>query len=76
MDNTLKEVKSILAKHLGYSEDQITENSRLVEDLCADSLDQVEIVMILEERFNVSISDKDAEQMKTVKDILNFLRNN
>lgn len=75
MDNTLKEVKSILAKHLGFSEDQITEDSKLVEDLRADSLDNVEIVMALEEKFNLTIPDKDAEQFKTVKDILNFLQN-
>lgn len=74
MDNTLKEVKSILAKHLGFSEDQITEDSKLVEDLRADSLDNVEIVMALEEKFNLTIPDKDAEQFKTVKDILNFLQ--
>ena len=74
MDNTLKKVKSILAKQLGYSEDQITENSRLVEDLCADSLDTVEIVMTIEDEFQIDIPDKDAEQMKTVKDILNFLQ--
>jgi len=74
MDNTLKKVKSILAKHLGYSEDQITEDSRLVEDLCADSLDTVEIVMTIEDEFQIDIPDKDAEQFKTVKDILNFLQ--
>ena len=74
MDNTLKKVKSILAKQLGYSEDQITEDSRLVEDLCADSLDTVEIVMTIEDEFQIDIPDKDAEQFKTVKDILNFLQ--
>ena len=74
MDNTLKKVKSILAKHLGFSEDQITEDSKLVEDLRADSLDTIEIVMTIENEFQIDIPDKDAEQFKTVKDILNFLQ--
>lgn len=74
MDNTLIKVKSILARNLGFSEDKINENSKLVEDLCADSLDTVEIVMALEEEFNLTIPDKDAEQFQTVKDIVNFLQ--
>ena len=74
MDNTLKKVKSILAKRLGFSEDQIEENSKLVEDLQADSLDTVEIVMAIEDEFQIDIHDKYAEQMKTVKDIVDFLQ--
>lgn len=74
MDNTLNRVKSILAKDLGFSEDQIKENSKLVEDLQADSLDTIEIVMAIEDEFQIDIPDKYAEQMKTVKDIVDFLQ--
>ena len=76
MDNTLEKVKSILGKNLGFSITKIKENSKLVEDLGADSLDKVEIIMDIENEFNLTIPDKDAEKFETVKDILDFLSKN
>lgn len=74
MDNTLNRVKSILAKDLGFFEDQIKENSRLTNDLHADSLDIVEIVISLENEFQIDIPDKVIEEFQTVKDIVNYLQ--
>lgn len=74
MDNTLNRVKSILAKDLGFFEDQIKENSRLVNDLHADSLDIVEIIISLENEFQIDIPDKVIEEFQTVKDIVNYLQ--
>ena len=74
MDNTLNRVKSILAKDLGFFEDQIKENSRLTNDLHADSLDIVEIVISLENEFQIDIPDKVMEEFQTVKDIVNYLQ--
>lgn len=74
MDNTLNRVKSILAKDLGFFEDQIKENSRLTNDLHADSLDIVEIVISLENEFQIDIPDKVVEEFQTVKDIVNYLQ--
>lgn len=74
MDNTLNRVKSILAKDLGFFEDQIKENSRLVNDLHADSLDIVEIIISLENEFQIDIPDKVVEEFQTVKDIVNYLQ--
>ena len=74
MDNTLNRVKSILAKDLGFFEDQIKENSRLVNDLHADSLDIVEIIISLEKEFQIDIPDKVVEEFQTVKDIVNYLQ--
>jgi len=76
MDNTLEKVKSILEKDLGFSITKIKENSKLVEDLGADSLDKVEIIMDIENEFDLTIPDKDAEKFETVKDILDFLSKN
>jgi acyl carrier protein len=76
MDNTLEKVKSILGKDLGFSITKIKENSKLVEDLGADSLDKVEIIMDIENEFDLTIPDKDAEKFETVKDILDFLSKN
>ena len=74
MDNTLNRVKSILAKYLVFFEDQIKENSRLVNDLHADSLDIVEIIISLEKEFQIDIPDKVVEEFQTVKDIVNYLQ--
>lgn len=76
MDNTLERVKSILGKNLGFSKDTITENSKLVDDLQADSLDVIEIAIAVEREFNCEIPDKTIEEFVTVKDIVNYLQNN
>lgn len=66
-------VKQIIAEKLGVSEDKINPQASFVEDLGADSLDQVELIMAFEDAFDVEIPDEDAEKMKTVKDALEYL---
>ena len=66
-------VKQIIAEKLGVSEDKITPNASFVDDLGADSLDQVELIMAFEDAFDIEIPDEDAEKLKTVKDALNYL---
>lgn len=66
-------VKSIIAEQLSIDEAKITPQSKLNEDLGADSLDATELVMVLEEEYKIEILDDDAEKMKTVEDILTYL---
>lgn len=66
-------VKSIIAEGLSVDEEEITLESNLIEDLGADSLDVVELVMAFEEEFNVEISDEEANSLHTVQDIVNYL---
>lgn len=65
-------IKPIIAKQLGVDETKITPQSKLNEDLGADSLDPTELVMALEEEFNIEILDEDAEKMQTVGNILDY----
>jgi acyl carrier protein len=66
-------IKQIIAEKLGVSEDKITPQSSFVDDLGADSLDQVELIMAFEDEFDVEIPDEDAEKLKTVKDANDYL---
>ncbi|MFP4014272.1 MAG: acyl carrier protein [Chitinispirillaceae bacterium] len=66
-------VKQIIAEKLGVSEDKISPTASFVDDLGADSLDQVELIMAFEDAFEVEIPDEDAEKMRTVKDALEYL---
>ncbi len=66
-------VKQIVAEQLGVDEDQVTEDASFMDDLGADSLDTVELVMALEEEFDVEISDEDAEKIQTVKDAIEYI---
>ena len=61
------DVKKIIIEKLGVEEGQVVEDARFIEDLGADSLDTVELVMALEEKFKMEISDEDAEKLTTVK---------
>jgi acyl carrier protein len=63
----------IIAKQLGVDEDNITADASFMEDLGADSLDTVELVMALEEEFDIEIPDSDAEKIQTVQDALSYL---
>ena len=63
----------IIAKQLGVDEDNVTPDASFMEDLGADSLDTVELVMALEEEFDIEIPDSDAEKIQTVQDALNYL---
>ena len=66
-------VKEIIVEQLGVSAEQVTADASFIDDLVADSLDTVELVMALEAEFNVEIPDEDAEKINTVKDAVNYL---
>ncbi len=68
--------KEIIAKELEVTVDQLKYESKFIEDLGADSLDTVELIMALEEEFGLDIPDEDAEKMKTVGDALQYLKSN
>ena len=67
-------VKEIVAKELEVDVKQLTPEAKFIEDLGADSLDIVELVMALEEEFGIDIPDEDAEQMRTVGDAVSYMR--
>ena len=73
MSDKLDQVKHLIAEQLGVSEDEISEDSNLVEDLDADSLDIVELVMAFEDEFGVKVPDDQLENIKTVGDIIKIL---
>lgn len=66
-------IKEIIMEQLGVEEDQITSEASFIDDLGADSLDTVELVMAFEEEFDVEIPDEDAEKIRTVKDVVEYL---
>lgn len=66
-------VMKIIVEHLDVDADKVQNKSSFIEDLGADSLDIVEIIMSFEEEFGLEIPDKDAEQLKTVQDVLDYL---
>ena len=69
-------VKEIIAEQLGVDGDQVTQNASFTDDLGADSLDTVELVMALEEEFDLEIPDEDAEKIVTVCDAIKYLEAN
>jgi len=69
----LEKIKSIVADQLGVDEDQVTEDASFIDDLGADSLDTVELIMAFEEEFDVEIPDEDAQKIKTVKDVMDYI---
>ena len=69
-------VKKIVAEQLGSGEDEITNESSFIDDLGADSLDTVELVMALEEEFDIEISDDDAEKIATVQAAIDYVSAN
>jgi acyl carrier protein len=70
-----EKVKEIISKQLGVNASEITPESSFVEDLGADSLDTVELVMAFEETFNIEIPDEDAEKIAKVKDAIEYIKN-
>ena len=71
-----EQVKNIVVEQLGVSVDEVVPEASFVDDLGADSLDLVELVMVLEEEFGKEIPDEEAEKIQTVKDAINFIKNN
>ena len=69
----VEKVKQIIAEQLGVDESEVTPSASFVDDLGADSLDQVELVMALEEAFDVEIPDEDAEKIRTVQDAVDYI---
>jgi acyl carrier protein len=73
MSDTADRVKKIVVEHLGVEADKVTAEASFIDDLGADSLDIVELVMAFEEEFNVEIPDDAAEKISTVKDAIDFI---
>jgi len=69
-----QKVKQIIVDQLGVDEGQVEDNASFVEDLGADSLDIVELVMALEEQFDLDVPDEEAEKLKTVKDVTDYIK--
>ena len=69
-------VKKIVVEQLGVKEEEVTNDASFVDDLGADSLDIVELVMALEEEFDLEIPDEDAEKIVTVGDAVNYIKEN
>lgn len=69
----LDKIKGIIVEQLGVDADQVTEDASFVDDLGADSLDTVELIMAFEEEFDIEIPDEDAQKIKTVKDVIEYI---
>ena len=75
MEDIQDQVKKIVVDHLGIDESKVTPESKFIDDLGADSLDTVELVMAFEEEFGSEISDNEAEKILTVGDAIKFIEN-
>ena len=73
MSDVLKRVKKIVVEHLDVEAEKVTENASFIDDLGADSLDNVELVMAFEEEFDIEIPDDSAEHIQTVGDAVKFI---
>jgi len=76
MSDSAAKVKEIIINELGVDADKVTDEASFVEDLGADSLDTVELVMAFEEEFGIDIPDEDAEQMRTVGEAIKYIVEN
>ena len=76
MENLENKIKEIIIDKLGIEKSEITESASFTNDLGADSLDTVELIMEFEKEFNVSIPDEDAEKIGTVGDAISYLKDN
>ena len=74
MTDITEKVKNIVVEHLGVEADKVVENASFIDDLGADSLDTVELVMAFEEEFGVEIPDDAAETITTVQDAIKFIK--
>jgi acyl carrier protein len=69
-----EKVKEIIADQLGVEVDKVVPDAKFIDDLGADSLDVVELIMAFEEEFGIEIPDEDAEKIQTVGDVINYLK--
>lgn len=76
MSDVADRVKKIVVEHLGVEAEKVQDNANFIDDLGADSLDTVELVMAFEEEFGVEIPDDAAEKITTVKDAINYIDSN
>ena len=76
-DKSIEErVKDIIVEQLGVSADQVTPEAKFIEDLGADSLDTVELVMAFEEEFGIEVPDEAAEKLQAVHDVIDYIKTN
>ena len=73
-ENTEKQLKQVISELFNIKEEKITAKDHFIKDLKADSLDVVELVMSVEEKFNISIADEEAEKVETVQDFLDLIK--
>jgi len=71
-----EKIKKIIVEQLGVDEDEVTMESSFIDDLGADSLDIVELIMALEEEFDIEIPDSEAEKISVVGDVVEYIKNN
>jgi acyl carrier protein len=71
----LDKIKRIIAEQLGIDEDEVVPEASFIDDLGADSLDIVELIMAFEEEFDLEIPDEDAEKIKTVQNVIDYIKN-
>jgi len=76
MSEVAEKVRQIVVEHLGVDEEKVTDNATFIDDLGADSLDTVELVMAFEEAFGVEIPDDAAEKIQSVKDAIDYIEKN
>ena len=76
MADTLDRVKSIVVEELAVDEEEVTAEASFIDDLGADSLDVVELIMAIEDEFDLEIPDEEAEKISTVKDAINYIEAN
>ncbi len=75
-DEIFEKVKAIIVEQLQVNEDAVTQEASFIDDLGADSLDLVELIMALEEEFDIEIPDADAEKVVSVADVVNYIKEN
>ena len=75
-EEVFDKVKEIIVEQLGVAENAVTEDASFIDDLGADSLDIVELIMALEEEFDIEIPDSDAEKVVTIGDVVDYIKDN
>ena len=73
MEISQDKIKQIIAEQLGVKKEEVTDNAKFVDDLGADSLDTVELIMALEEEFGIEVPDEQAEKLTTVGDVIKYI---